>query len=340
MCHEWYENRIIQIQRKLGKDLLVITNPWNCLYLAGLTEPGTLVIDSNDFKIFVPEFDVNTKELWDGQVLNDTDLVDYLNKAAENLESALIDTPASWLNQLTEDFSAKIKMAPEIVEELRAVKEDPEIDQISETTAIAGDAIAKATKIERHNLNEARFSAELEYFAKVRGVHCIISKIASGVNSANLFSKVTDKVIDNNEVVMIDVNAERNYYWTDITETIISPVNKEQVQCRKVVKKALDSMIKAVKPGLSFSSLATIGSKILEEAGFANNMLHDFGHGVGLSSHELPLVSTTNHSTIKPNMVFTLEPGLYFPNKFGCRLETVVVAKNSGVEVLYEPQII
>jgi Xaa-Pro aminopeptidase len=100
------------------------------------------------------------------------------------------------------------------------------------------------------------------------------------------------------------------------------------------VKEAQEAAIAAVRPGVSAGEVDTAARKVLRKAGLGRYFAHSTGHGVGLEIHEAPRVAAGQKELLKPGMVITIEPGVYFPGKWGVRIEDMVAVREGGCEVL------
>src|ERR1700740_2777247 len=92
--------------------------------------------------------------------------------------------------------------------------------------------------------------------------------------------------------------------------------------------------IAAVRPGISVGEVDEAARKVLRKAGLGRYFTHSTGHGVGLEIHEAPRVAQGQKEILQPGMVITIEPGVYFPGKWGVRIEDMVVVTAGGCEVL------
>jgi Xaa-Pro aminopeptidase len=73
---------------------------------------------------------------------------------------------------------------------------------------------------------------------------------------------------------------------------------------------------------------------VLRKAGMADAFSHSTGHGVGLEIHESPRIAAEQKTKLQPGMVVTIEPGVYWPGKFGIRIEDMVAVTKTGGQVL------
>ena len=105
---------------------------------------------------------------------------------------------------------------------------------------------------------------------------------------------------------------------------------KEIQKVYDVVLKAQETAIKSVKVGIKAKELDKIARDIIEKAGYGKYFVHSLGHGVGLDIHEWPFINSKNETVLKEGMVFTIEPGIYIPGKFGIRIEDMVAIDYNG----------
>ena len=99
-------------------------------------------------------------------------------------------------------------------------------------------------------------------------------------------------------------------------------------------KGSAEAAIAAVRPGDSVGEVDAAARKVLRKAGLGRYFTHSTGHGVGLEIHNAPRVAAGQKEVLQPGMVITIEPGVYFPGKWGVRVEDMVAVGEGGCEVL------
>ena len=102
----------------------------------------------------------------------------------------------------------------------------------------------------------------------------------------------------------------------------------------KIVEEAVEKSIEGISTGVLCSDIDKIARNHIEEAGYGQYFNHSLGHGVGIDVHEMPVLRTKSDTILEDNMVFTIEPGIYLPNKFGVRIEETVLVKNGKAEII------
>ena len=100
------------------------------------------------------------------------------------------------------------------------------------------------------------------------------------------------------------------------------------------MREAQQAAIAAVRPGIRVAEVDEAARKVLRRAGLGRYFTHSTGHGVGLEIHEPPRIAARQEEILRPGMVITIEPGVYFPGKWGVRIEDMVVVSETGCEVL------
>ena len=159
--------------------------------------------------------------------------------------------------------------------------------------------------------------------------------VASGKASAVPHWETSENPIVWDNLLLIDMGLVYKGYCSDFTRTIIlGEVDKELEKIYEIVKEAHIEATNKVKEGVPIKEVDLAARKVIEKYGYGDYFIHSTGHGIGVEIHEPPRIYKNAEGELKENMVFTIEPGIYLPNKGGVRLENIVVCKKDGVEVL------
>ena len=134
---------------------------------------------------------------------------------------------------------------------------------------------------------------------------------------------------------MVDFGVLKNGYCSDMTRTLLfGDVSDEHMRIFNLVKESLDNAVAAVKPGVLAKDVEDAHRVPFFREGLNDYALKGLGHGIGLQIHECPRIVIGNETVLKPGMIFTIEPGLYFPDNCGVRTEDDVLVTETGVENL------
>lgn len=159
--------------------------------------------------------------------------------------------------------------------------------------------------------------------------------VASGPSSAEPHYRTKKNKLLANEPLLLDFGIVYQGYTADLTRTIYLGKPTEKYLCRyKLVLECNQLCIDAVKPGVTGQTLDHIAMDFFQKNHVDNYVLHSLGHGVGLNIHENPGI---NHKSIQPletGNVITIEPGLYFSEEYGIRLEDLILVTKEGCEIL------
>jgi Xaa-Pro dipeptidase len=134
---------------------------------------------------------------------------------------------------------------------------------------------------------------------------------------------------------VIDVSAAYQGYFGDLTKSFFYGEAPEEYKAvYAAVEEAQRAALQSARPGASAGEVDRAARSVIETRGFGPYFIHRTGHGLGLEIHEAPDVSPRSRDVLKPGAVFTIEPGIYLPGKFGVRLEIDVHITDQGAEVL------
>ena len=239
---------------------------------------------------------------------------------------------------LAKDKPRGIHLAPAngLVEDLREIKEKKEVDLIRQALRIHAEALEYIKDYIKPGATEQQVLFKLEMFVKAQGVDFSFSPIiASGPNSCFPHAKVSDRIIKNNECVMVDFGIDVKGYKSDLTRMFflgrIPPLIKDT---NTKVETAQRLAIDKIRAGIKISDVDKMARNSLAKHRLDKFFGHALGHGVGLDIHESPRLAQTNNALLKAGMVITVEPAVYIPNKFGIRIEDMVLVTEQKCEVL------
>ena len=223
-----------------------------------------------------------------------------------------------------------------LIETLREVKTPSEINLIRRALKINLQAFDYIKHVLKPGLTEKEVHLRLEHFVRAKGVGFSFPPIvASGPNSAFPHAKVTNRKIKTNDVVLIDMGIDVSGYKSDLTRMFfLGKIPRLFKDVEVMVRTAQQKAITKIKAGVLASKVDNEARNYLAKNKLAQYFGHSLGHGVGLEIHEAPRLSETSKAILKENMVITVEPAVYLPNKFGIRIEDMVLVTKKGCEIL------
>ena len=247
----------------------------------------------------------------------------------------------SKIKEQLDQSSLSIEMVPtlEMVETLRLIKDETEIEAIRKAVHLAESAFTDLLRSEvAAGAVENHVAWELEKRMREAGAQSLSFPVitASGPNSALPHAIPENRAFQAAEPLLFDWGARLDGYCSDMTRTVfLAPPDETMKKIYTTVYDAQQKAIEAIKPGRRTCEIDAIARNHIEEKGYKGYFGHGLGHGVGLAVHEAPSLSpvTERDKTIAENMVFTVEPGIYIPDKGGVRLENMVVVRSHGAEV-------
>ncbi len=233
--------------------------------------------------------------------------------------------------------ATRLKESPAIVERLRMVKDADELVRIRAAVNLGAKLFNRAIEVIRPGVKESEVAAEMEYAARRAGAEemSFPTIIASGARSALPHGRASEQAIRPGGFVVCDFGVILEGYCSDQTRTVwVGSVPEDARRAYEAVREAQQAAVDAVKPGVTTGEVDSAARKVLQKAGLGRYFTHSTGHGVGIEIHEAPRVAASYEEILKPGMVITIEPGVYFPGKWGVRIEDMLAVTASGCEVL------
>ena len=222
--------------------------------------------------------------------------------------------------------------------ELRMRKGVEELKAIRQAAIIAQNALLNTLETVKPGQSELQISAELmvQLFRAGSEAELPFAPIVStGPNTANPHASPTDRVLQEGEMLLIDWGASFGGYFSDITRTFFcGDPNDEIKQIAYLVERANAAARLGGRRGMVAGEVDKLARDIITEGGYGEYFTHRTGHGLGMEAHEAPYIFQGNPLILEPGMVFTIEPGIYLPGKYGVRIEDDMVVEAEGLRSL------
>lgn len=159
--------------------------------------------------------------------------------------------------------------------------------------------------------------------------------VASGPNGASPHHETGDRELRAGDAVVVDIGGTMDGYCSDCTRNYVVDRAPEGYQeIHEVLESAQRAACDAAGPGATSDAVDAAARDLLVEAGYGERFIHRTGHGIGLEAHEEPYIMAGSELELEPGMAFSIEPGVYLPERFGMRIEDIVVVTDHGIERL------
>lgn len=317
-------------------------------YLCGYTGDNALLVVLQNDAILITDFRYQTaiakeakgaKKIIAKQSLS-AELPKIKQLTAKNLRIGYLDEFLStkYLGMIKKQLpDALLIPTTGLVESLAIVKDADEIASLEKAVEIADVAFDRILQIIRPGISELDVAAELEYQMKMLGSEdpAFETIIASGYRAALPHGRASAKKIRKGEFVTLDFGAVYAGYHSDMTRTVaVGKADARQKKIYNLVLKAQIAGCKKARAGLRGPDVDKVARDIISKAGYGKQFGHGLGHGIGLLIHEGPRLSPLSTDILKPGMVVTVEPGIYFAGWGGVRIEDDVVITKTGCRIL------
>jgi Xaa-Pro aminopeptidase len=233
---------------------------------------------------------------------------------------------------------AKLKATEDVVKAMRATKDDDEVDKIRRAVKLTDDTFSHLLGQIRAGMTEKQVAWTIESYMREHGAERMAFDpiVASGPNAALPHAEPTDRALQEGEPITIDMGSQVDGYNSDMTRTItLGHATEKFNEVYRTVLKAQQAVEKKARVGMTGKQVDKLARGVIDRAGYANEFGHGLGHGVGRVVHEFPRAGKSfKKDIIEPNMVLTVEPGIYIPGWGGVRIEDMVVFRPDRLEIL------
>lgn len=224
---------------------------------------------------------------------------------------------------------------PETVGALRMRKDAAEFKALKMNASIADRAMQKAFASIKPGMTEKELAATIrEHFAS-EGATPAFWIVGAGSNGAFPHHQTGERKLAEGDAIVIDIGGRKGGFPSDITRmAVIGQPPEGYGQIHGIVEKAVQAALKAAKPGVLAKEVDAAARNVIADAGYGEFFVHRTGHGLGIDGHEPPYITATSEAVLEEGMVFSIEPGIYLPGRFGIRLEEIVILRADGPEIL------
>lgn len=221
--------------------------------------------------------------------------------------------------------------------EQRMIKDEDEVRYTKEAIECAEAGFDELIPRLKIGMTEKDIADELHYLVSRKGAEGMSfdTIIGSGARGALAHAYPTNKKVENGDMVVIDFGVLKDGYCSDMTRTLLfGDVTDAHMKVFNIVQESQDAAYAAIRPGVMAKTVEDAHRAVFLRENLDDYSLRGLGHGIGLQIHECPRVVIGNETVLQPGMIFTLEPGLYFPDDCGVRTEDDVLVTAGGVENL------
>ncbi|WP_300365636.1 aminopeptidase P family protein [Hydrogenimonas sp.] len=267
----------------------------------------------------------------------------------------LVFDPKDWSVQMLEGLKKRLPHLrfiphPDFSHQKRMIKRNDEIELLKRAAELGREGFetfAGYLNLSGLDKREKRLHFEMGAAMSHHGEYDLSFDpiVAINANAAKPHALPTDVALKRGDLLLVDSGLKYRRYCSDRTRTVSikegvhfgddQSFGSQTIQkAYDLVRKAHDTAIEKARSGMTGAEVDRLAREVIEKGGMGEHFVHSTGHGVGLDIHEMPYISARGNSVIEDGMVFTIEPGLYFPGEFGIRIEDMVVMQHGKATIL------
>ncbi len=223
------------------------------------------------------------------------------------------------------------------VEPLRLIKDQEELLLLRKAISISDRAFNETRPLLQAGVSEKYIAWQIERRIREYGGEALAfdTIVASGPNGSAPHAVPSERLLQEGEPLIIDMGARYLGYNSDMTRTVC--IGEPTARFKEIYNIVLEAQLRAceaIRPGLACEQADAVARDIISNYGYGDNFGHTLGHGIGLAVHEPPSLRKTNRLLLAPNMVHSVEPGIYLTGWGGVRIEDLVLVTSDGYENL------
>ncbi len=220
---------------------------------------------------------------------------------------------------------------------LRMRKDASEFAVLKKNALSADTAMQAAWSVMQPGMSENDVATVVRASFKEQSVQPLFTIVGAGANGAYPHHHTGDTPLREGDAVVMDIGGGFGGYSSDITRmAIMGSAPEGYAEIHDIVEAAVQAALTAARPGVKAQTVDDAARSVITDAGYGEYFVHRTGHGMGVEVHEPPYITSASSTGLQEGMVFSIEPGIYLPGRFGIRLEDIVILRNDGPEVLSE----
>ncbi|HEX7197444.1 MAG TPA: aminopeptidase P family protein [Candidatus Limnocylindria bacterium] len=337
-----------------GVDALLITPSPDYAYLLGYAAPAMerltcLVVPADgDPALLLPRLEEPLARHELGEMAEDVGLVpwDETDDPIRLVQAIVAGARrVAVQDQMWARFALRLRAAldpTELVEAgptmsaLRRVKSPEEVELLRAAGSAADTAMTAILGERLSGRTEADVSRRIRELLLEAGHDTAgFAIVASGPNSASPHHVAGERVIESGDAIVLDIGGVREGYCSDTSRTaFVGDPDPEFAALHAVLREAQSAACEAVRPGVPCSEIDAVARRAIDEAGYGEAFIHRTGHGIGMETHEEPYIVASNPEPLREGHAFSVEPGIYLRDRWGARIEDIVVCTDAGGERL------
>ena len=241
------------------------------------------------------------------------------------------------LIDIKEKINAKFINGHGILETLRVIKDESEIEKLRKAAKLADEVMGETIDCIYPGIIERDIKKKIEELFMEKGADGLSfeSIVASGPNSSMPHYCEDSRVIQKKDIVILDLGCKYQGYCSDTSRTVfVGGITDEEKKVYDIILRANKAGEETAKQGVKAEKVDKASRDVIKSEGYGEYFLNRTGHGIGISVHEAPYIKIGNKRILERGMAFSVEPGIYMQNKFGIRIEDIVVIGDNRTEIL------
>ena len=331
--------RLVDALHERELDGMLVTTLVNVRYLSGFTgSNGALLVPASDEAVLLTDGRYKDQARAEAPDLQHAITRDLLGEASARMSGRwAVETHTLSVDDHARLVDCETVAAERVVEGLREVKDDAEVDALRRACRISVEALEGLLAGPLKGRTEREVARDLEWRMLELGAEAIGFEtiLASGPNSAIPHHSPTDRVLQPGDLVKADFGARVDGYHADCTRTVVlGRADDWQREVHAAVQASQAAGVDALREGAPIAAVDEVARQVLKEAGWLEHFTTGLGHGVGLQIHEDPFISHRHAGTLAGRTTLTMEPGIYVPGRGGVRIEDTLLVTSDDPEVL------